>query len=61
MGKEKDKKNCFELVSIQKSFMFQCETKEDVTEWMEKIQEVIASLLNNVTSAKDLVKTILYI
>jgi hypothetical protein len=53
----KDKKpNCFELVSIQKSFVLQADTKEEMGEWMEKIQEIIAGLLNSVTSVKEMVR-----
>lgn len=61
----KDKKFCFELISITQTFTFQTgyinarifnefsDTKEEMVEWMLKIQEGIAMMLNSVTSEKE--------
>jgi len=44
----------FELVNIQKTYVFQAETQEDMLTWMEKIQHSIAMKLNTVTSVKEM-------
>ncbi len=51
----KEKPNSFELVSIQRSFVLATETKDEMTDWMKKIQDTIAACLNGVTSVKEMV------
>jgi hypothetical protein len=43
----------FELVTIEKHYFFVLDTKEEMVAWMEKIQDAIANLLNNMTSNKE--------
>ena len=77
--KDPTQKNCFELVTIHKSYYLQAESKEgfdcvrivpfrnciisqskkkkqilEMDQWMDKIQNAIATLLNSVTSVKEM-------
>lgn len=49
----KDKKNCFDLINVSQTFNFQSETNQDMMEWIEKIQQGVANILNTVTSVKE--------
>lgn len=53
----KDRPNCFELVCIDQSYFMETETKDEMTQWMTKIQEGVALMLNSVTSAKEKAQT----
>lgn len=63
----KDKKALFELVTLTKIYkvelgiVFHCvllpsENQQEMTEWIEKLQEAILGQLNSVTSTKELVR-----
>ncbi len=43
----------FELITIEKNFTIKTESKEEMQDWMTKIQDGILTALNTVQSAKE--------
>eukprot|EP01114_Cavostelium_apophysatum_P024670 TRINITY_DN972_c0_g2_i1.p1 TRINITY_DN972_c0_g2~~TRINITY_DN972_c0_g2_i1.p1 ORF type:complete len:1016 (-),score=241.85 TRINITY_DN972_c0_g2_i1:3-3050(-) len=50
----KDKKHLFDVISVREAVSLQADTREELMEWIEKIQSGIAAQLNTVTSVKEM-------